>query len=160
MMKQRTWRWAWLVGGSVAGALDIVFAIVSAADSGVSPTRVLQAVASGALGQAAFSGGAPVAALGLALHFLLSFVWAGLFLAVARRAPGLTRRPLSSGAAFGIVVFLLMRCVVLPLSAFPLPVSFRLPGAALDLLSHMFLFGLPIAMAARRAIGVGSRGRA
>ncbi len=159
-MKQRTWRWALLVGGSIAGALDIAFAIASAADGGVSPTQLLQAVASGALGKAAFSGGAPVAALGLALHFLLSFLWAGLFLVVAHRVPGLTRRPLVSGAAFGIVVFLLMRCVVLPLSAFPLPVSFKLSGAALDLLSHMFLFGLPIAMAARKAINAGSRGHA
>ena len=66
--------------------------------------------------------------------------------------PVLTRKPLVSAIAFGILVFVLMRCVVLPLSAFPLPVSFKLPGAALDLLSHIFLFGLPIAMAARRAM--------
>lgn len=44
----------------------------------------------------------------------------------------------------------------LRIAAFPLPMRFKLPGAALDLLSHMFLFGLPIAMAARRAMDGGS----
>lgn len=151
-MKHRSMLWALLIGGSIAGVLDILFAIVSAGYSGVSPTQVLHAVASGLLGKAAFSGGMPVAALGLALHFLLSFGWAGLFLVAAGRMPVLTRKPLVSAIAFGILVFVLMRCVVLPLSAFPLPVSFKLPGAALDLLSHIFLFGLPIAMAARRAM--------
>jgi uncharacterized membrane protein YagU involved in acid resistance len=159
-MKHRSMLWALLVGGSIAGALDILFAIISAGYSGVSPTQVLHSIASGALGKAAFSGGMPVAALGLALHFLLSFAWAGLFLVAAGRAPVLTRRPLISAIAFGLVVFVLMRCVVLPLSAFPLPLGFKLPGAALDLLSHMFLFGLPIAMAARRAMVAGKPGRA
>ena len=45
-----------------------------------------------------------------------------------------------------------MRLVVLPLSAFPHPVSFKPLSAGLDLLSHMFLFGLPIALAAAKAI--------
>ena len=67
-MKHRSMLWALLIGGSIAGVLDILFAIVSAGYSGVSPTQVLHAVASGLLGKAAFSGGMPVAALGLALH--------------------------------------------------------------------------------------------
>lgn len=152
-MKPRSRWWALLVGGGIAGALDILFAIIFAGYSGgVSPERVLQVVASGALGEAAFSGGLPAAALGLALHFLLSFAWAGLFLVAAMRAPALAGRPLVSGIAFGIVVFLMMRCVVLPLSAFPFPVSFKPFAAGMDLLSHMFLFGVPIALAARSAV--------
>lgn len=55
------------------------------------------------------------------------------------------------GAIFGVCVFLFMRLVVLPLSAFPYPVTFRPLATALDGLSHMFLFGLPIALAARKA---------
>ena len=43
-----------------------------------------------------------------------------------------------------------MRLVVLPLSAFPHPVTFKPLSASLDLLSHMFLFGVPIALAAAR----------
>ena len=116
-MQHRSMQWALLVGGGIAGTLDILFAMAFAAyRGGVSPARVLQVVASGALGEAAFSGGLPAAALGLALHFLLSFAWAGQFLIAVMRLPALTRRPLLSGIAFGIIVFLMMRCVVLPLS--------------------------------------------
>jgi uncharacterized membrane protein YagU involved in acid resistance len=104
------------------------------------------------LGSAAFEGGRPVAALGLGLHFGLSLLWAGAFFAVARRAPSLARHPFIAGVAFGIVVFLAMRLVVLPLSAFPFPVRFKPLGTVLDLLSHTLLFGQPIAWATRRAL--------
>lgn len=151
-MKHRSMVWALLVGGSIAGALDILFAISFAAYNGTGPVELLQTVASGALGEAAFTGGVSAAALGLALHFLLSYAWAGVFLLTAVRMPGLVRRPMVSGIVFGIVVFLLMRLVVLPVSAFPLPVKFRPLASTLDLLSHMFFFGVPIALAARRAL--------
>lgn len=149
-MKQRTIIWALLVGGGIAGTLDILFAISWAAYNGMAPTRLLQTVASGALGKAAFSGGAPIAATGLAAHFALSYGWAGIFLLAAWRAPMLLRRPAVSGIALGVTVFLTMRLLVLPLSAFPFPVSFKPLGSILDLLSHMLLFGLPIAIAASK----------
>jgi uncharacterized membrane protein YagU involved in acid resistance len=108
-------------------------------------------VASGLLGNAAFSGGIPIAALGLVLHLLMSYLWAGIFIVAARRFPRLVRQPMLSGILFGVVVFLTMRFVVLPLSAFPYAVSFKPLATILDLLSHTFLFGVPIALAARRA---------
>ncbi|MEQ1512261.1 MAG: hypothetical protein ABL934_06220 [Lysobacteraceae bacterium] len=151
-MKQRSKWWALLVGGSIAGALDLLFAVSFAAYNGTAPMELLQTVASGALGEAAFTGGAPAAALGLLLHFMLSYAWAGVFLLAAMRVPALVRRPLVSGLVFGIVVFLMMRLVVLPLSAFPFAVKFRPLASILDLLSHIFFFGVPIALAARRAL--------
>jgi uncharacterized membrane protein YagU involved in acid resistance len=141
-----------LVGGSIAGALDILFALTFAAVEGVGPARLLQTVASGLLGESAYDGGVPVAVLGFATHFGLSYGWAALFVAVASRIPRLIERPLLAGALFGVVVFFAMRLVLLPLSAFPHPVTFRPLAATLDLLSHMFLFGLPIALAAAKAI--------
>jgi len=150
-MNHRSGSWAVLVGGSIAGTLDILFAISFAGYSGVAPTRLLQTVASGLLGKAAFSGGIPTAALGLVLHFGMSYLWAGIFLLAARRLPRLRHQPVASGIHFGVAVFLTMRLVVLPLSAFPYPVSFKALSTVLDLLSHAFLFGVPIALAARRA---------
>jgi len=144
--------YAVLLGGSIAGALDILFAISFAAYQGATPVRLLQTVASGLLGSAAFAGGLPVAALGLALHFAISLLWAGLFLALALRLPALTLHPLLAGVLFGALVFLAMRLLVLPLSAFPYPVSFKPLATVLDLLSHMLLFGVPIAWAAQRAL--------
>ena len=114
--------------------------------------RLLQAVASGVFGKAAFAGGVSMAAGGLALHFLLSFLWAGLFLLLARLRPSLALKPCLFGSLFGVLVFLGMRLVVLPLSAFPFPVTFKPVATIADLLSHMLLFGVPIALAVRRAV--------
>jgi uncharacterized membrane protein YagU involved in acid resistance len=142
-----------LLGGLIAGALDIAFAISFAAYNGTAPVQLLQIVASGAFGKAALSGGVPMAAFGLAAHFGLSFAWAGVYLLLARSMPQFViRHTVVAGVAFGILVFLAMRLVVLPVSAFPFPVRFRPLATVLDLLSHMFLFGVPIAWACRKAI--------
>ncbi|MBV6324563.1 hypothetical protein [Duganella violaceipulchra] len=150
-MKRWSIPFAVLVGGAVAGALDITFAISFAVYNGLTPERLLQIVASGLLGSAAFSGGAATAAVGLLSHFALSFMWMGLFLLAARQAPALLAKPLLSAVLFGMLVFLAMRLVVLPLSAFPRPVTFQSLSTVLDLASHMFLFGLPIVWATRKA---------
>lgn len=141
-----------LTGGLIGGTFDILFAISWAAYRGMAPIRLLQTVASGLFGNAAFEGGLSMAACGLLAHFALSLLWAGVLLTLARVRPAIVKIPLLAGCLFGIGVFLAMRLVVLPLSAFPFPVSFKSLGAALDLLSHMFLFGTPIAFAVRRAV--------
>ena len=141
-----------LLGGSIAGLLDIIFAISFAAYNGTPPVRLLQVVASGLLGRAALDGGVPTAVLGLALHFVMSLLWAGAFFAIARVVPALTRHPVISGIVFGVVVFFAMRLVVVPLSAFPFAMPFKPLATTLDLLSHTLLFGLPIAWATRRAL--------
>ena len=150
-MMQRLGWWAVLVGGLVGGALDILFAISFAAYNGIPAMRLLQSVASGLLGSDAYSGGTPTAALGLTLHFAMAIAFAGAFVLASRRLPLLVRRPYLFGGLFGVGVFLFMRFVVLPWSAFPHPVSFKPLATTLDLLSHVFLFGIPIALAARAA---------
>jgi uncharacterized membrane protein YagU involved in acid resistance len=138
------------VGGSIAGALDILFAISFAAYGGRTPAWLLQTVATGLLGEVAYAGGWAAAALGLAGHFAMSFGWAALFVFAASRMPRLIEKPLMYGFLFGAIVFVTMRLVILPLSAFPYPVSFTSLGAGLDLVSHLFFFGLPIALAAAK----------
>ncbi len=62
----------------------------------------------------------------------------------------LVRRPLISGAAFGVAVYLFMHLVVIPLSRIP----FRVPSlrnVVGELCSHIFLFGIVIALGAARA---------
>ena len=141
-----------MVGGLLGGALDLLFAVSFAGYNGAPPPRVFQAIASGILGDAAFAGGTGVSAFGIACHFGLSIIWATLFAAVAWRLPALSRQPVLSGIGFGLLVFLCMRLIVLPLSAYPHPVTFKPLATALDLLSHMFLFGLPIAIAVSRVV--------
>ncbi len=137
-----------IVAGTVAaGAMDITAAIVAAGQNGTPARRVLQSVASGLLGGAAFEGGAPTAALGLALHFLIASIVTTLFVLLSRRFNGLIRRPWLSGPLWGIVVYAVMYRVVMPLSAVP----WKTPAVALQpILIHVFCVGLPIALAAAR----------
>ena len=141
-----------LIGGLICGALDLLFAISFAGYNGAAPSRVLQTIASGLLGDAAFAAGIGVAILGVGCHFALSILWAVVFAIASWRLPVLARRPFVTGLAFGVIVFLCMRLLVLPLSAYPHPVTFKPLATVLDLLSHMLLFGVPIAMIVSRAI--------
>jgi hypothetical protein len=141
-----------VLGGLVAGACDITYAIViSYLRRGVLPSRVLQSVASGLLGNDAYQGGAPTAALGLALHFGIALVAAAVYYLASRYLPVLVRRPVLCGAAYGAAIFAFMNLVVIPLSRIgprPAPVFIVL---STGLLVHMFLIGVPIAFASRRA---------
>lgn len=140
-----------LLGGSIAGALDITYAIVFWSWRGVPALRVLQSVASGLLGAPAFKGGLPTAALGLFLHFFIAFSAAAIFYLASRRLPFLTRRAFISGVLYGIIIYAVMNLVVLPLSAFPRKVTFPPLVLATGLCVHMFFIGLPISLAARSA---------
>lgn len=152
-MVQRSGWWAVLVGGLAGGALDLLFAISFAAYNGISALRLLQTVANGLLGEGAYTGGGLSAALGLLLHFAIALGFASIFVLVSSAFPLLVRRPFLWGGLYGVIVFFFMRLIVLPLSAFPHPVSFRPLATTLDLSSHIFLLGIPIALAGRAAFG-------
>lgn len=135
-----------LVGGLIAGACDITFAIVANNMAGSTSARTLKSVASGLLGRPAFQGGWEIAALGLALHFCIALGAATTYYAASRWIAVLVERPWLSGLLFGALVYLFMNLVVVPLSAAP----FRIPLRITGLLVHMFFVGLPIALFVRR----------
>lgn len=133
-------------GGFLAGSFDLAFAFIS---YGLK-IGVMQSIAGGLLGRtAAREGGIPTAVLGVLLHFLIAFLWAGLFWLASRRLPLLTRHAIPAGLVYGLIVFYGMNSVVLPLSALhtkPWPPSL----APWPIAVHMLLAGLPIALAAKR----------
>ena len=140
-----------LIGGLAAGTLDILDAVIfSYLWRGVSPTRVLQAIASGLLGRTAFDGGLATAALGLALHFFIALTAATVYVSVSRRAAVLVRHPVPSGIAYGIAVYFAMQHIVIPLSAFR-AAAFAWPSFVNGVLIHIFGVGLPIALSHRLA---------
>lgn len=139
-----------VAGGLVAGVLDALDAIVAfKLVLGFDPVPIYQFVASGALGPAAFSGGLATAALGLAIHFVIAFSAAAVFTLASVRWRALVTRPAVTGAAFGVLVYLVMTHVVVPLSKIPAS-PFSLPLALNGVIGHALLVGLPIAVAARR----------
>jgi uncharacterized membrane protein YagU involved in acid resistance len=140
-----------LIGGLIAGTFDLLYATGFSALDGVAPSRVLQSVASGLLGSAAYDGGAATAALGVILHYAMSLLIAMIFYALSRHLPLLIRHPLPWGCVFGLLVYAAMNFVVLPLSAFPGKFRFDLVLFIEDLIAHALLFGVPIALATRKA---------
>jgi hypothetical protein len=132
------------LAGLLAGALDLVAAFIVYAPLGASPIRILQSIAAGLLGRDAFRGGVGAAALGLVLQFVIATgAAAGYFLASAR-LPALNRRPVLSGAVYGVIVYLVMNFVVVPLSAAPRgPFNWSL--APVIVFVHIVCVGIPIA---------------
>jgi hypothetical protein len=148
-----------VVTALVAGTLDISYAIgYSYFHSGVSPQRLLQSVAAGAIGRdAAFAGGAVTAAAGLGFHYFIAFTITALFFLAASWRPALVRHPALTGPLYGIAVYVVMNWAVIPLSKIgprPFPATLTL---VTGLLVHMFCIGLPIALGARAAIRASER---
>src|SRR2546430_17038603 len=97
-----------LIGGLLAGILDLTSAIVITLYYHGSVTRMLQGIASGALGKAAFDGGASTAALGDAFHFLIAFpATTGSYLA-SRKLGFLPARPDVAAILHRTAVYLLI----------------------------------------------------
>ena len=151
-MRRHSAAFAILVGGLIAGAIDITYAIGFSAYHGVAPTRLLQSVSSGLLGKAAFEGGVPVAVLGFGLHFLMMLIIAAIFYAIASRARVLISRPVLWGSLYGFAVYWVMNLVVLPLSAFPGQWKWQTVLVVSSLVVHAFGIGVPIALASRAAL--------
>lgn len=143
-----------LLGGLIAGVLDITYAFIfSYLRSGRSPAYVLQSVASGALGRDAFQGGPKTAALGLAFHFIIALAAAAVYVLASRVLPFLITHPVISGIAYGVCVYAFMYCVVLRVSAIRAttwPWSYPKSVLIGGLLIHMFGIGLPIALVNQR----------
>lgn len=137
--------------GLLVGVLDISDAFIFYGLHGVPPIRILQGIASGLLGRAAFTQGGRSALLGLVLHFFIAFTAATVYLLASRGLP-LSRRPLLYGTLYGVAVYVVMNYIVLPLSnVVPKPHFSPVPfvnGVA----ALIFCVGIPVAFIARRHI--------
>lgn len=137
--------------GFVAGSLDITAALVLAAREGKTPVHLFQAIAGGLLGMSSFQGGLATAMLGAFFHFLIAFTATAVFYAASRKFKFLVRHAIPSGLLYGVVVYVFMNDVVLPLSAYHVKIA--LPPMA-ELIKGMsiimFLVGLPIALIVRK----------
>jgi hypothetical protein len=130
-----------VAAGIVAGTTNLVAA---GAIFGGTMTHGFQMIASGLLGEQAFSGGLNAAVLGAVLHFAISIAAAGLYLWAAIRRHALIRHWLIGGVVFGMLAYLVMNLVVVPLSHAANP-NFSSGMIAKELLAHTVMFGVPIA---------------
>jgi hypothetical protein len=136
-------------GGLIAGTLDITAACVtSAIKSGVGPMRVLRYVASGLLGPDARNGGTGTALIGLLCHFVIAYGATTVYYLASRKMRFLINYAPVCGPLYGIIVYLVMNLVVLPLSRVP-PVTYTVQSVVIGLIVHMLCIGLAIALSVR-----------
>jgi hypothetical protein len=130
-----------IAAGLAAGTTNLVAAGLI---FGGTLTHGLQSIASGLLGEGAFSGGTATAVLGLCLHYLISIVAAAIYAEAAVRNRMLRERWLLGGTVFGVIAYAVMNLVVVPLSYATNP-DFSLVVVVKELLAHTIMFGIPIA---------------
>jgi hypothetical protein len=135
----------------IAGSLDISDALIFYGIRGVSPVRILQGIASGLLGRAAFTQGMRSAVLGLLLHYFIATTVATIYIFASRKLP-LSRHPFLYGSVYGIVVYIVMNYIVLPLSKIGLRPTPPLIPLINGVAALIFCIGIPIALIARRYI--------
>ncbi len=172
------WMKAIVVGGLIAGALDILYAFIvyGPLSYDLAPIQVLHSVAGGWMGrEAARAGGVETALIGLGTHFMIALFMASVYVAAAARFGALVQRPVVWGFLYGIVLYGVMNYVVVPLSAASpegrFAADFADASARLSrsfssiktnddypwmiwgtLFTHTALVGIPIALAAKRML--------
>ena len=135
-----------LLATLVAGTLDILAAVCLSLIFGRGPMNMLRFVASGPFPDAT-EWGAAGSMLGLAVHFALMAIMVTIYMIAADRRPALRVKPLQWGVIYGLVTYVVMNLIVVPLRFGNLP-SAR--GVATQLFCHIVLVGIPIAWIAAR----------
>ena len=140
-----------ILAGLGGGSVDLVYASCVGLIHGRTIMRVWQGVASGWLGKAAVEGGLATMALGIATHFGIALCMAAVYALVATRVKLLYQRPVPCGVAYGLVLYVIMYQIVLPLrfpAVFP-----RWDGvqSVTDIASHVGVGTVIAVLLARRA---------
>ena len=143
--------WLILRIGLIAGTLDIADALIFSGLRGATPSMVFHYIASGLIGMKAFEMGFAAVVLGIAIHYTIATSWTAIFYAASRRFKILLRRPVTSGLLYGMVVYVIMNFIALPLSGVPhsnkpVPLISRVNGV----LALMLCIGLTVALLLRR----------
>ncbi|MCU1324115.1 MAG: hypothetical protein JWM43_3764 [Acidobacteriaceae bacterium] len=148
-----------LWGGIAAGTLSLSAALIVGRIQGTRSLIVLQSIASGLLSDIAFMGGSFTAALGAVLHFVIAFGVPTVCCVLACKLSFVNKLFFIVGPIYGIVVCLVMKMIILPLSGFP-TVMLQSPHSAflglnlaVGFLIHIFFVGYPVALAAAHFSG-------
>ncbi|RUL61388.1 hypothetical protein EKH79_17265 [Dyella dinghuensis] len=129
---------------------DLIFACTYwHATYDVPPARLIQNIASGLLGKRAFAGGENTVLLGVVLQYFMISLMVGTYYVTSRRIKALNAKPWLWGLLYGLVLYVTMNHVVVPLSAAP-----RGPVIAswiiLSIVVHLVI-GVTVALGARWA---------
>jgi hypothetical protein len=138
-----------VLAGTICGVLDLISATALFLSKGGTFERLLQFIASGALGESSFRGVKKTAALGLLFHFVIAFTAAAIYYAASRSLPFLIAQPVICGILYGALIHLFMTFITIPLSRAPKR-KFSASSFLSQLAVHMFVVGLSISLTVAR----------
>jgi uncharacterized membrane protein YagU involved in acid resistance len=138
-----------ILAGTICGVLDIISATALFISKGGTFERLLQFIASGALGESSFRGGKKTAALGLLFHFAIALMAAAIYYATSRSFSLLVAQPVLCGILYGALIHLFMTFITIPLSRAPQR-KFSASSFLSQLAVHMFIVGLSISLTISR----------
>jgi hypothetical protein len=138
-----------LLATLIAGTLDIGMAMIETARAGKPIGGMLRGVASGPF-PATADWGAGGAVTGLIVHYAIMGVMAAVFLIARERIALVRRHTIAAALLYGVILWLVMYGLVLPLR-FGMPFPSPKPTAiAKQLFAHVVLVGLTFGLVAKR----------
>ena len=132
----------------VCGTLDILLAVALTLMRGREPADMLRFVASGPF-PGATGMGAAGSILGLLVHYALMAIMVAVFVVAARSRPAMLDKPLLWGLIYGLITYVAMNLIVLPLR-FPAAWPPKPLSIGTQLFAHIALVGWPTAFITRR----------
>lgn len=144
-----------LTTGFIIGTLDGLAACLNAMLRGRDPMKVFVFISSGIFGREAFTAGDGMIAWGILFHYFIATIWTALFFRIYPKVAFLAKNRLVSAMSFGLVVWLVMNIVVLPLSRVP-PLKMTFTNAIEGIFILILCVGLPAVISAQRHFRKGS----
>ena len=143
-LSKSTWHTI-LILGLLVGTLDILSAIIDYyLSSHKNPVVIFKYIASAAIGNSAFTGGAGIILLGLLLHYFIAFFFTIFFLWLYTQTNILPGNRLLTGIAYGTFIWIIMNLIVVPLSCAP-ESTFQFFKFLKSILILICMIGLPLA---------------
>jgi len=136
------------IATAISGTLDILFAMILTVLFGREIGNMLRFVGSGPF-PSATDMGTGGAILGLLVHFALMAIMATALMLVLRQRPMLLDKPILIGLLYGLITYVAMNLVVVPLR-FDAPLPPKPLSIATQLFAHICLVGIPMALIAAR----------
>lgn len=136
------------IATAISGTLDILFAMILTVLFGREIGNMLRFVGSGPF-PAATDMGTGGAILGLLVHFTLMAIMATALMLILRERPQLLNKPILIGLLYGLITYIVMNLVVVPLR-FDAPLPPSVLSISTQLFAHICLVGIPMALVAAR----------
>lgn len=137
------------IAGNIA--ISIYLSIALPLFFNISPLLLFQWDGSNIVGASAYTGGWGSAALGFFFNFIVAIGWSTLFVVAYRAVPAVRREAAVSGLLFGILVWLVMSFIIVPMGRADHP-STHFPALLNAIVAHTLFFGLPVALVVRNTL--------